>query len=879
MDSGTKLGHYEILSLLGKGGMGEVWRAKDAKLGREVAIKTLPEEFAKDADRLARFEREARLLASLNHPSIAVIHGFEEDKGTHFLVLELVEGDTLGDKLKRGPIPIKESLELALQIAEALEAAHEKGVIHRDLKPANVKVTPKGKVKVLDFGLAKAFGRDQSGVNLSNAPTLSMFATQQGMLLGTPAHMAPEQAKGEPVDGRADVFALGCVLYEMLAGRRAFEGGNVAEILSRVLERQPDFTRLPPGLPPLIRQLLGLCFEKNPRNRRQGAGDVRIDLEQALSQQILPVPAVTDGRWGPTRLVGIGSAVVLIALLGIPAFIHFREVPPREMRVEVTTPPTELPLHFALSPDGEHITFVAQPSTDAPEVLYLRTLAETEAQPIRGTEGARYPFWSPDSRSIGFFASGQLWRIDVITGGLAESLATAPNPLGGTWSEDGQILYTPESTSPLLTVSVSDSGSEPVAFTQLDSPRQQNHRFPSFLPDGLQFLFYVTGDREVTGIYLGSLDGGTPKRLTPAESAGVFLAPDRVVFVQGGALIARRFDLARGELTGDPETLAPSVGSDGTGFLGFSASASGVLAYRAVSGNPERRLTWFDRDGNELDQMEFFNGPELSPDDRYLAGERTIDGNREVVRVELDRGAVTRLTDNSNTDGYPVWCPDAQQLVFESNRNGTFGLWLGSSSRLGEEDVLLDTAAHEIPIDCSRDGRFVLYRRTDENFVSADLLVLPMMGEVQDPIEVAADPRSEEGMGVFSPDGRWIAYDTDQSGRSEVTVVRFPELDLQYPVSTNGGFAPRWTTDGQINFVALDGWMMAVEVSTTDSTFEAELPEPLFRTQMGVDGQTFNSFNHPYAVASDGRFLIPTVQEALEDDLLLPVTLVINWQP
>jgi serine/threonine protein kinase len=557
---GTRLGPYEITALLGKGGMGEVYRARDTKLKRDVAIKILPEEFSRDADRVSRFQREAEALAALNHQNIAGIYDLQQSEKTRFLVLELVEGETLADIIhKHGALPLDEALDIAKQICEALEAAHEKGIVHRDLKPANVKVLPTGKVKVLDFGLAKALDPTPANSALSNSPTLSMAATNAGIVLGTAAYMSPEQAKGRAVDRRTDIFAFGCVLYEMVTGRPAFDGEDVTDILSRVLQRDPDWTYLPASVPPSIQRLLRVCLEKDLKKRRQTAADVRIDLDQTT-------PMVADERpFVPARglplawVASLAIAVGLIAALAIPAVRHLRETPPTELRLEVNTPPSATPLEFALSPNGRYIVVVA--SGDGPQRLWLRDLNKTGAQPIAGTEGANYPFWSPDGRSIGFFASNRLYRIDV-AGGSPQLIANASLARGGTWNADGTILFCESISSPVFRVTA--SGGEPVAVTHLDAAHHIGHRYPEFLPDGRHFLFYAQGAPDVGGIYLGSLSGGEPKRLTAADTAGTYVKPDWVVFVRQGTLVARHLDLAHAALTGDPIVVADPVAYDGS---------------------------------------------------------------------------------------------------------------------------------------------------------------------------------------------------------------------------------------------------------------------------------------------------------------------------
>jgi Tol biopolymer transport system component len=868
-----RLAHYEINGHLGSGGMGDVYQATDTRLGRSVALKFLPEAFAHDAERAARFDREAKTLATLNHPCIAAIHGLEEVGGRSFLVMEFVPGQTLGERIGRRPVPLDEALSIARQVAEALESAHEKGIVHRDLKPANIKITPDGQVKVLDFGLAKLVAgepggsREAPGAQWTDSPTLTAPMTRPGMILGTPAYMAPEQAKGRPVDRRADVFAFGCLLYEMLTGRPAFDGDNVADTLSRVLQRDPDWTRVPQNVPASVRTLMRLCLEKDPRKRRQAAGDVRVDLEQALAEPRAGAPVVRDGPSRPVRLAWIAAAVVGMAALAIPAAMHLREALPAEWRLQIVTPPTRLPMHFALAPDGRSIVFVASESpSDTAQRLYLRALDETDAQPIAGTDGARSPFWSPDSRSLGFFASEQLHRIDI-GGGGAQALAPAPAPQGGAWNEDGTILFAPNTVSPLLRVPA--SGGESVAATRLDSPRQLGHRQPSFLPGGRQFLFYAQGEPEVSGIYLGSLDGSAPKRLTAADGAGAYLPPDRVLFTQQGALVARRLDVARGDLTGDAVTVLPSAGEDAS--LGaFSTSSTGIVAYRAGSGS-RALMTWFDRAGKVLGQAGDVNGPELSPDERRVAFDRTIRGNRDVWIMDLARGGLTRFTFDAAVDGYPVWSPDGSRIVFESTRSGTFDLWIKPSNGADAEQPLLETPDSEWPLHWSRDGRFLLYQVSDLKTVW-DLWALPMTGGDRTPVAVANTPFAER-MGEFSPDGRWIAYETNESGRPEIVAQEFPVSSGRRQISTGGGAAPRWRADGrEVYFIAPDGKMMAVPVTTTGSTFEAGKPVALFSTQIALQ-----AFKFQYAVSRDGRFLVNNV--TAPEATASPITLILNWTP
>jgi serine/threonine protein kinase len=865
---GTKLAHYEITSHLGSGGMGEVYQATDTKLGRPIAIKVLPEGFARDADRIARFGREARILASLNHPNIAAIYGLEESSGQNFLVMELVAGETLAARIARGRVPVDEALDTAKQIAEALEAAHEKGIVHRDLKPANIKITPEGRVKVLDFGLARALETEPSNPVLSNSPTLGVGATNAGVILGTAPYMSPEQAKGRAVDRRTDIFAFGCVLYEMLAGRRVFEGEDVADILGAVLKTDPDWSQLPSDIPASVRKLLRLCLEKNPKNRRSDAADLRIDIEEALKErdQGGAAPAVRSR----TRVSSGVAAIMAIAFVSV-AMLHFREkaLDAPEMRLEITTPATSDPLDFTLSPDGRSLVFVA--SGDGPQRLWLRQLDHTDARPLPGTEEAIYPFWSPDSRSIGFFASGKLKRVDV-AGGLPQVLTNVNVGRGGSWSADGTIVF---GLANGALFRIAASGGDAVAVTLLKD--QSSHRFPEFLPDGKRFLFYAQSAAEVQGIYLGSLDGAEPKRLTAADSAGAYLQPGYLVFFRQGALVAQRFDLNREQLTGNAETLAHVAGSamsSATFSRGFSVSADGRIAYRA-GGAGRTQLVWYDRTGKSLGPAGEYDdntlvGPEISPDGQRVAFDRTVQNNRDVFLFDLARRNLNRFTFDPSTDGFPVWSPDGQQIAFESNRKGNYRIFAKPSSLLGREVVLHESTNNEWPLSWSRDGRFLLYHE-DNLKTGYDLWALPMSGDDRKPIVVANTPYTER-TGQFSPDGRFVAYDSDESGLLQIFVQPFPNPSGKWQISHTGGSYPRWRADGkELYFVAPDGHLMAASIRASETSFEHETPVPLFPTRMSLIWS-----KQQYAISADGRFLI---NQSEQESAAAPITLILNWKP
>ncbi|MEQ1757201.1 MAG: protein kinase [Vicinamibacterales bacterium] len=904
---GTRLGVYDVLAQIGEGGMGQVYRATDTSLGRQVAIKVLPEAVAADADRVARFEREAKTLASLNHPNIAAIYGFEKSGGTLALVMELVEGEDLSALIARkagvedgvrragpsGPagLPLDEALPIARQIAEALEAAHEQGIIHRDLKPANIKVRPDGTVKVLDFGLAKALdaGRgfspaghagshDPAYVPLSQSPTITSPAmlTGVGMILGTAAYMSPEQARGKPVDKRADIWAFGCVLYEMLTGQRAFAGEDVADVLSRVLQLEPSLDALPPSMPVRVRQALRVCLRKDLSQRAHDMADVRLALEGAFEVTApLPTAAATaPPQRGRLAWMAFVVAMLVAAALAVPALRHLRETPPSlpESRLDIVTPATNDPASFALSPDGRAVVFVA--TGDGLSRLWLRRLDEESARPLAGTEGAIYAFWSPDGRSIAFCADGFLKRIDV-AGGSPRTLAASIGR-GGAWSPDGTILFTRVANAPLFRIGA--SGAEPVAVTRLGV--HTSHRYPQFLPDGRRFVFFAEGSPDVEGIYLGSLDSFETTRLAAADSAGVYSSAGWLLFIRAGTLLAQRLDIDRRELTGDPVAVADAVTFDNNISLGaVSASATGLVAYRS-GGASQRQLVWFDRAGKALGTLGAPDGdglstPALSPDGRRAAVHRTVDGNADIWILETAR--TTRFTFDEGLERYPVWSRDGDRIVFDSNRRGVRDLYARQANGAGGDQLLVASEQAKSASDWSRDGRFLMFHAADSETVF-DLWILPLGGD-RKPF-LFLETKFDERRGTFSPDGRWVAYMSNQSGQFEIYLRPFrgaasAETDPQWQVSTGGGAQPRWRNDGrELYYVTQDGTLMAVPIGTDDTTPEPGAPVALFRPRIHGSGTDLTA-GMPYDVASDGRFLIDTVL----DQGTSPITVIQNWSP
>jgi serine/threonine protein kinase/dipeptidyl aminopeptidase/acylaminoacyl peptidase len=867
---GVRLGPYEILAAIGAGGMGEVYRARDTSLSRDVALKILPEVFAHDPDRIARLRREAQLLASLNHPNVGAIYGLDESRGIPVLVLELVEGPTLADRLTRGPIPCDEGLPIARQIADALEAAHERGVVHRDLKPANIKLRSDGTVKVLDFGLAKARDAAAAASDVSLSPTLTSPAmTQMGIVLGTAPYMSPEQACGKTVDKSSDIWAFGCVLFEMLTGKRAFDGGAVTEIIAAVVRAEPEWSCLPTETPDSIRRLLRRCLEKDRKRRLADIRDARLEIDDSQQGPRASSSGVRGKYVWRERLIWSAALLLLGGVATTTLSRRNTATPLAEMRVEITTPPTTDLVSMAISPDGEKIVFVA--SSDSRPKLWLRSMATGSARPLIGTDGASFPFWSPDSRSIGFFMNGTVTRIDV-DGGSLRVLARAPVGAGGSWNHDGVILYTRVPDSPITRVSA--MGGTPVLLPGSE-PRQLGHRFPQFLPDGLHFLYYVA-DPAARGEYIGTLDEPDRKRLFDADAAAVFVPPAQVLFLRAGTLFAQRFDTTRLALDGNAVQVAEGVAVDALGAAAVSGSAVDSLIYRIGSVNRQRQLTWFDRFGKPIGEPRTPDAsnplnPEISPDGRLLALNRTVAGNTDVWVLDLGRDTFMRFTSNPGPEIFPLWSPDGSRIVFARSDGQGFKLYQKPTAGAGKETLLLDAAQSLVPSDWSRDGRFLLYRRIDLE-KGTELWVLPMDGSGK-PFPVVQS-NFENLVGQFSPDGRWVAFESNESGRFEIYLQPLPTPTTRAVVSTGGGLQPRFRADGkEIFYIAPDGRLMAVPLrySSDNQTVEPGTPVPLFLTR--VSSTAIGGSGEEYTVSADGqRFLMNAFTERAD----VPITLVLN---
>ncbi len=692
------------------------------------------------------------------------------------------------------------------------------------------------------------------------------MATNAGVILGTAAYMSPEQAKGRVVDRRTDVFAFGCVLFEMLTGKRTFDGEDATEILGAVVKMEPDWTKLPAGLPSSIRTLLQLSLEKNLKNRRSSATDVRLDIEAGLKEE----PAKANASVSASRAGWIAAlaALALAGLLAVPAYRDFRTTPPSEMRVDIATPPSAAPLSFALSPNGQDIVFVA--SRSGAQRLWLRALDKTEAHPLSGTEDADFPFWSPDSRSIGFFAGGKLKRVEL-AGGAPQVLASTPGGRGGTWNADGTILYGPGGTYPITRVSA--SGGTPVEVTHVASG-QVWHRFPQFLPDGRHFVFFAGGTPEAAGVYLASLDGGESRQLTKSDTSGAWLAPGFLLFGRENTLVAQRLDLKQGSLAGNPITVGSVTTLNGVGNTAFSVSANGSLAYRE-GGAASTQFVWYDRAGHRLgtagdpeDNLVLY--PEISPDGQRVAFQRTVQGNSDVWLMDLLRGGLVRFTFDPSVDTGPVWSPDGKRIVFHSSRKGPYRLYLKPSNGSRTEELMFENLNINYANDWSRDGRYILDNEVTSK--SRDLVAIPVEGGDRKPVIIANTPFDEMN-GQFSPDGHWVAYETNESGRSQIVVQPFPNPNAKWQVSTSGGIQPRWKADGkEIYFIAPDGKLMAAPVTTSGGTLSVGTPVALFATHL-IAGQGTNK--QEYAVSHDGRFLLDETIETSN----LPITLLLNWKP
>ena len=880
--AGTKFGRYEIRAKIGEGGMGEVYRARDEKLNRDVAIKLLPAEVSQNGDRLRRFEQESQAAGALNHPNILAVY----DVGTHdaapYVVSELLEGVSLKDRLHDGAISQRKAIDYAVQLARGLAAAHEKGIVHRDLKPDNIFITRDDRVKILDFGIAKLIEPVKDAVAQTDIATRKVH-TNPGTVVGTPGYMSPEQVRGSRVDHRSDIFSFGAILYEMLSGRRAFHGESAADTMSAILkEDPPDLSDTNQSISPALERLVNRCLEKNPEARFHSASDLAFALEaisgsSGVSNQTIATTTALSSRarirkqlpWIVAGLFALAFLVTLpFALLYFrrpstpaPATVRFLFAPPEKSAI-VGAP--------VISPDGRLVVFGVRDATGR-ESLWIQSLDSLEAHPLAGTEvgGGGPPFWSTDSRSIGFFSVGKLKRIDV-AGGPVQTLGDATVG-GGTWNRDGVIIL--RSTGGGL-ARIPDTGGAPTLLTTLDKSRNEVlHAYPYFLPDGRHFLYLARNSQnEKSAIFVGSLDSKETKSLLNADSNVAYAPPGYLIFARQQTLMAQAFDADKLQLSGEAVPIAERVGrSLSTALALFSVSETGVLVYRSVA-TQQSQLAWFDRTGRQLGTVSepgVYAAIRLSPDEKHIALQSPDNerGYQDIWSIEVARGTPRRLTFDPANDIYPIWSPDGSRIVFGSNRDGTVNLYQKLSSGAGNDELLFKSDDGKLPTDWSPDGRYILYQDVSQK--GLDLWVLPLLDEGKPVLFRQTD--FQEMYGRFSPDGRWIAYVSDESGKREVYVRSFPDSGGQWQISNGGGSQPRWRRDGkELFYLSPDRKLMAVEVNGSSGTFEAGIPKPLFDVRIGNAAGVSD-----YEVAGDGqRFLVNTLFEQNERP---PVTVVMNW--
>jgi len=875
LPTGTKLGPYEIGAPLGAGGMGEVYRARDTRLERSVAIKILPAQFSSDPVRKQRFEREAKTISSLNHPHICVLHDVGHQDGIDYLVMECVEGETLAKRLEKGPLPIEQVLKLGSQMADALDKAHRSGVVHRDLKPGNIMLTTTG-VKLLDFGLAKPAAPLASAATLTAAVKHSPV-TEQGTIVGTFQYMSPEQVEGKELDACSDIFSLGAVLYEMLTGQRAFEGKSQLSVASAILEKEPaPINTVKPMTPPALDHAIKKCMAKLPDERWQSASDLASELKwiaDSGSQAGVSasVPA-RRSRWERASWL-LAASFLVLAVVASAAWWQASNQRPRSMYFHASVPFAANDI--ALSPYGRTLAMVAYSQAESNYVLWTYEVGGRRTSSLEGTQGASYPFWSPDGKFIGFFADGKLKKVDM-SGGQVQVLCDAPNGRGGTWNRDGVIVFTPDGTGVGL-FRVSSSGGSPVEITKLDASRfETTHRWPVFLPDGKHFLYLganFSGHLENNAVFLGSLDSHERRLLVSTSANAAYAGPGYLLYLRDNkTLVAQPFDWRRYALSGEPHTLSDEVLYFPTVDKAvFSVSSGEILVSQSGRGASISQMTWFDREGKPAGAVGIpgsYSNVRLSPDGHRIAEDQTgPDGRNNAIWIhEPARGATARLTFDPSAHQAPIWSPNGKQILFSANRSLGFGLFLKNTDGSGSEEEVADlgSATPVNPLDWSRDAKYVLVRKGNE------LWYLSWPNRVAKPLLQAKwTVRNAQ----FSPDGRWIAYASNETGSMEVYAVPFPTANGKWQVSSGGGQEPRWRQDGkELFYVSADGKLMAVAV-TTDAGFKTDSPVALFQTHRRQPVSALDVFS--YDVSGDGqRFLILT---KVDEANAAPLAITLNW--
>ena len=881
IEPGQTLLHYRLTEKLGEGGMGVVWKATDSTLGREVAIKILPPDFAADEERLARFEREARLLASLNHPNIAGIYGIHNDKDTHFLAMELVSGEDLSERLQRAALPVEQALRAALEIAAGLEAAHENGVIHRDLKPANVKLTREGQAKVLDFGLAKAAdAAAPPGSDPSLSPTMTSAGTQLGMILGTASYMSPEQAAGQPVDRRCDIWAFGVLLHELLTGKRMFEGATISHTLAAVLRDEIDLSDLPAGTPRSVRQLLGRCLERDPARRLRDIGEARIlleDLQGGRIEEAEPVDVASPAASPPgSRLPWLVAAIAVTGLLILAGLQFGRSSSttahvPEPLHVDLAPPEgTHYDLHhgsMAVSPDGRSIAFIAQ-DEEGSRHLWVRNLRESSALRLKGTEGAQMPFWSPDGVHLGFVAQDLLKRVPA-RGGPVDGVTAEPLDIhGATWTPDEEILVgAGENSVGLSRVNASGGTAEPIIRLK---PGAVWESYPHPIP-GTDAMLMTERRGQVNTVMILER-GGELRELMPGDSNVVYVEPGFVLFWRDGGLRAQPFDKHRLELTGEPRLVAPGVAIDPSNLSAHFSAAGGTLAYiKGAEADSQSRLVLRNRAGEEIGTVGphgNYYSPSFSPDGQRVAVDQSGNANNGDIWIhDLDRPVGTRVTRHPADESSPVWSPDGKQIVFWSAAQGGGDLFL---HRVGESVVptylMGEAGLYEEPDDWSPDGRTI-----------ALLVGLGITGEIRFYDVGSGETRAmqsgvtEHGDPQFSPDGKFLAYTSIETGRDEIFLRALEPGGRAWQVSLEGGDGPHWRADGrELFFYGADGFIHVVEIDLVDEVTIGN-SRPLFRARMRFeDGSHFD-------VSPDGESFV--INSWVEDESRRAMSVVLDWTP